>query len=489
MNMFSKISIIAALELLTIVAVCAQTRDGRVRNRNQLRQVETEDVYEDDGYSDQPAEERTAVRTTWIANEPGSNWFLNLYGGAAYLGSENFREVAFADNLAFSGGFVLGKWFSPVWGLGAHFSASRPKSIASKGGIWYIGQNYLDPNGNYSPIDYVKGSDYPAFIEERFLNDATPYVTTSGKQAYLYKFTYATLGLDFLVNLRNLTSVYDPDAFFNPVIYGGLGYYHTFAEGQRTAVNGILERFGLQFNFKVSPVLGLNLTFEDLMIPEVFDRQVGGNLTQDHVLSANVGLTIHFGENNFVKAGIVNHSPVFQRPDPQPLPTVRSEIEREDINCQLNNLREKKNRRRYNPYGNESAGSAYINESLVKDLRRAAKTEIIRNYDYSPYELSPVFFSINSYKIRDDQILSIAKAAVYLDTHPDVTLVLAAFSDRETGNQQGNLALSEKRVKAVADVLIKQFAIERERLVLSYYGDLLQPYSVNEKNRVVLFLK
>jgi hypothetical protein len=246
----------------------------------------------------------TAVRTTWVANKPSSNWFLSLEGGLAWLGSENYQDVDLKDNLKPTGGFSLGKWFTPVWGIRLNASAAKLKSYAIPGSTWYIGQNHSNPagfNSAQSYISYVTSYDYAKFFEERFFSDAEPY-----KEGFLCDFTYVGASVDFLLNLRNLTSTYDPQAFFNPIFYAGVGFTHTLKDGDRTAVNNVMGKFGLQFDFRLSDRWSIYLAGETMIVPEVFDRLVGGDRASDAVVNAKIGLTYQFGYNHFIKAPLID---------------------------------------------------------------------------------------------------------------------------------------------------------------------------------------
>jgi len=138
---------------------------------------------------------------------------------------------------------------------------------------------------------------HPDFFYGRFYNDGKLY-----KDAYLCGFTYLAANVDLMINLKNLFNPYNPDAFFNPVLYGGLGVAHTLKDGNRTAVNGINHRYGLQLNFRLADRWYLYLAGEAMLVPEVFDRQIGGDRLQDIVVSAKLGLTHHFGFNKFIKS-------------------------------------------------------------------------------------------------------------------------------------------------------------------------------------------
>jgi outer membrane protein OmpA-like peptidoglycan-associated protein len=542
--MNNKVYIIVAVTLLFTVSSVAQSRNsGRVTrtadSNSSVSELSSDDV--------EDSAERSAVRTTWLANSPGANWFVTLQGGMGYLGTENFRKIAFMDNLSFNGGLVLGKWFSPVWGLGLHTSASRSQNYATPADIWFVGENYPWTGGGVSGPSRTYIKDPAIGLDILTKSKSKPYNNVSG--AYLYPFTYYTLGLDMMVNLRNLCGVYNPNAVINPVIYGGLGYVHTLADAKSymPGVNGIMERFGLQFNFNITRSIALNLTFEDMIVPEIFDRHAGGDLTQDHVISGLLGITINFGDNIFHKAGTKTQA--------RPARAVRSSSGRASavpksriiddecegsINCELNALVRNSDRRLWNPKVQPRKKQVFTNNYTLSDsdsdsdesdddvvepeppakttktVRKAsnAKTtktvrpdydeddeqnigEIISNanqevraIDFSkPFELTPVFFERGSARVRASQLMSIAKAAVYLDINAHATLEIAAFADKDTGNPQINLVLSKQRAQAVSDIITGKFGIQRDRYTVTYYGDFVQPFPQNNKNRVVLFLK
>jgi hypothetical protein len=240
-----------------------------------------------------------ASKITWVANKLTNNWFFSLEGGLAWLGSENFEDINVTDNLKFTGGLALGRWFNPVFGSRFTVSGAKLSTLAYPGGsVWYIGQNHSGISGTNSALSYIiDDGKNPGFFNSRFYNDGKPY-----KDGYLCDFTYLAANVDLMINLKNLFKPYNPDAFFNPVLYGGIGFAHTLKEGDRTAVNEIMQRYGLQFNFRLADRCDLFLATEMMVIPEVFDRQVGGDILQDIVVSVKLGLTFHFGFNKFIKA-------------------------------------------------------------------------------------------------------------------------------------------------------------------------------------------
>jgi len=105
------------------------------------------------------------------------------------------------------------------------------------------------------------------------------------------------------------------------------------------------------------------------------------------------------------------------------------------------------------------------------------------------FELEPVYFTIDSYVVRENQMVKIENAVAYLRDNPGKKLELAAYADVQTGNPKHNWTLSQNRVNAVAKIMTTKYGVDKDRLILTYKGDTVQPYRVNENNRVVIFIK
>lgn len=423
----------------------------------------------------------TAVRTTWTANRPSDNWFISVQGGIGQLMSEQTRYMEFKDQIKPSLGLALGKWFSPVWGLRLNVTGAKLQGFASWDhlfgydnpemgygyGSWYIGSNHgnpIDPNASYTTNNYVEAGVNPnnpadptslanrKFIYERFLKDGdfkTLKYDGETYHGYTYDFTYVAASVDFLLNLKNLTMVYNPKGLFNPVVYGGIGFAHTFKDGDRTAVNNVMARAGLQLNFRLSDRWDFFADGQALILPENFDRRVGDGNTMDAVANYSLGFTYKFNFRHFIKAPF------------------RDQREIDRLNGIINDLRARPD----------------CPEVVIPDCPELPVTK-----DDITFLPTPVFFLINSSIVRDSQWPSISQAAEFLLQNPNARLKLTGYADRQTGNPTINKRLSEQRARAVADILIERFGIEPERLDVTYLGDLFQPFAENDWNRVVIFV-
>ncbi|MDH8700729.1 hypothetical protein M2138_000060 [Dysgonomonadaceae bacterium PH5-43] len=400
----------------------------------------------------------SAIRTTWVANRPKDNWFISLHGGVSQLFSEETRYMDLKDQIKPGFGVAVGKWFTPVWGLKLSvtggelqgFATWTTKDATGFGfGDWYVGQDYFnDYKSNisnvYLPAYQEADADVRAEIFNTFLKDGK-YLETSKGNGFAHKITYVGASVDFMLNVKNVFTTYNPNAFFTPVIYAGLGYAHTFKDGNKTAVNSAMGKAGLQLGFRLDDRWQLLLDGNALILPENFDRRVGGDIACDFVGNYTLGLSYRFNFRHFIKAPVIPPCEV------------------EELNKIINELRNKP-------------------EVVCPPVVICPEPEVEKEL------LTPVFFTLDSYLVRDNQMISIGKAAQYLYSNPNAKIQIAGYADKNTGNPKHNMKLSENRSKAVAEVLVTKFGIDRSRLDVTFFGDTVQPFDENDWNRVAIFI-
>ena len=98
-----------------------------------------------------------------------------------------------------------------------------------------------------------------------------------------------------------------------------------------------------------------------------------------------------------------------------------------------------------------------------------------------------VFFLINQYKIRPQEMEKVAQVAEYLKDHPNATVTITGYADKGTGSMAYNLRLSANRSQAVAKALQKDYGIPASRMIVKSMGeDMFQPYPDPVQNRVAI---
>ena len=74
----------------------------------------------------------------------------------------------------------------------------------------------------------------------------------------------------------------------------------------------------------------------------------------------------------------------------------------------------------------------------------------------------------------------------YLKKYPNAKVSVTGYADRGTGNPQINVGYAQKRAQGVADVLTKKYGISPSRISVDSKGDTVQPYDLNDLNRVTI---
>jgi len=85
----------------------------------------------------------------------------------------------------------------------------------------------------------------------------------------------------------------------------------------------------------------------------------------------------------------------------------------------------------------------------------------------SPLSKRVLYFDLDSSQISDEDREIIAAHARFLAAHPDISIVLEGHAD-ERGTREYNLALGERRAKAVQQLLVLQGVDPRQVQVISF---------------------
>ena len=96
-----------------------------------------------------------------------------------------------------------------------------------------------------------------------------------------------------------------------------------------------------------------------------------------------------------------------------------------------------------------------------------------------------MFFRIGRAAIGAQQAKDVDRIAQWAKDHPKATIQLTGYADKGTGTARINQALSERRVAAVKDALVKR-GISADRIATDAKGDTVQPFAKNDQNRVVI---
>lgn len=257
-----------------------------------------------------------------------------------------------------------------------------------------------------------------------------------------YKYKYLQGNVDAMLNLSNLFCKFNPERVFDFYGFLGLGLNHAFDNDEAVSLaakgadmqylwndskNSFAGRGGLGLNIRLSDYVGLNIEGNANVLTDKFNSKKAGNL--DWQFNALVGLTIKFGK------GYKKIAPVYYEPEPKPEPKPAPKPEPKPVVVKVDPMTQN------------------------------------------------IFFNINKSVIRADQESKVDELVAYLNKYPNAKVVITGYADKKTGNARVNQRLSVERSAAVAKAL-QDKGVAASRITTDAKGDIVQPFSVNEENRV-----
>lgn len=262
----------------------------------------------------------------------------------------------------------------------------------------------------------------------------------------VYKYKYLQGNVDAMFNLSNLFCKFNPERIVDFYGFLGVGLNRGFdndeaialaaqgAEMQYLWTKGKIlpvARGGLGMNVRLSDRVALNIEGNANTLSDKFNSKKAGNT--DWQFNALIGLNIKFGK------GYKKIAPVYYEPEPQPQPK----------------------------------------QEAKPEPKPEPKPEVVKVEAMT----QNIFFDINKSVVRADQEAKIAELVSYLNKYPNAKVVITGYADKKTGNASVNDRLSKQRSEAVANALQAK-GISADRISTNYKGDTVQPFSVNEENRV-----
>lgn len=275
------------------------------------------------------------------------------------------------------------------------------------------------------------------------------------KSGFKYDYKYITTDLDLLLNVTNLFRKGD-DHLFNFIVLGGVGLNTAWANDDLNnaapAVKANLPylwdgthlthnaRVGVQFNFNCSKALDFNIEVNANSLGDRYNSKM--NNRDDWQITAMAGVAFKFGYKKRPAKVVEEPAPVVEEPREVVAPTPVVEK------------------------------PAPVVEKKVEPVAPAKKE----------FEVS---YMINKHEVTSDYQSVINEVVAFLKQNPKATVTITGYADKGTGNATINKRLSSQRVEGVKQALIKA-GIDKSRIKSDYKGDTVQPFSENDRNRVVI---
>lgn len=434
-----------------------------------------------------PNETYNTYKTTWKKNRFKDNWEITIGGGAQRYYGEDDAKVSITTGLTLAPQLAITKYFSPIWGLrmnltGGSLTAWNDGNSGvyrkwNNGSEHYLGQGVLgtpgypdmgwskntamltwDPTWNYYGFTLGKEIQYEQSSNSFYYEPGRP---ENGNYLYKQPLRYYQANIDFMFNFFNLIGNYNPRRAFEIVPFAGVGIYNSLAYFGKDNFFSVGVHGGLIGKIRVTDRFGINLEASGSLVGDDFDGQSGDNNAMNGIMQGMIGLNFKLGKTDWEVA------------EPMDYELIR------DLQTKINDQRADLIR---------LANTSCKNCPPCPELPSANPTGPIATPKTIKYLPDPVFFRIDKSVIDAPEWPKIDKAAEYLRNNPNVNVVITGYADKKTAYPAYNLKLSERRAKIVSKALIERYGVNPMRVSVNWAGDQVQPFVINEWNRVVIFV-
>ena len=272
---------------------------------------------------------------------------------------------------------------------------------------------------------------------------------------------YASFQANLMWSITDYFMKYSSDRVYRLIPYVGFGWAFgwdyanqpEYAMGH-TRDNSMTLNAGIINNFKLSNRVTLSIEFAATALKSGFNQvKTSGNY--DILGTASAGLIFNLGKTaTFSEAEL------------------RNPLEIEALNNTINELHQQNQLLAQRPVScPECPQSEIITEKIVET---------------NPLINNVVLFKINQTKVDPYQGVNIYNIAQYLKDNPQLKVKVVGYTDKKTGTATINEKLSAERAQNVARILIDEYNISRDRVIVEWVGDREPPFDKPEWNRAVI---
>ena len=284
----------------------------------------------------------------------------------------------------------------------------------------------------------------------------------------IYKFRFAQLHADFVLDLANLIGGFKHDRVWTPYVFAGLaGAYgfDNYAVGEyipdyKAALGRYWNlrpffavRAGAGMDFWVAKNVALGLEVNADGYGEAFNSKLSTpKANPDYNFNALLGVKVRFGGNT------------------RPSKAYADKVAAEEAAAAAEAAR--------------LAAEKAEAERLAAE-KAAAEAAAAQRAALAAEHSDNIFFTIGSFYIRKIEDAKLVKLAEFMKEHTDYTVAVVGYADKATGSPAVNMAISKKR----ADVVVKRLValgVEEGRISVECKGDTEQPFEKNDMNRVII---
>ena len=306
----------------------------------------------------------------------------------------------------------------------------------------------------------------------------------------IYNFNFLQLNADFVLDLANLFGGFKHDRVWTPYVFAGIGGaygfdntqaskyladYPTILAGYWEKAPFFLVRAGAGIDFWITDKFALGIEANANGLGDNFNsKKAVEGFNPDFQINAFLGATFRFGGNTTISKAYAAKLEAEEAARAAAEAAERAEAERLAA--------EKAAAEKAAAEAAAKAEAERLAAEKAAAEKAAAEAERAR---ISAEHSEEIFFTIGSAVIRKSEEAKIARLVEFILAHPELSVELVGYADKETGSAKRNMYVSKLRVEAVANKLLS-LGIPSDNLSIGYMGDTVQPFAENDKNRVIL---
>lgn len=332
------------------------------------------------------------------------------------------------------------KWASPMFGIG-------------------VGVNVAGFSGIYSSGD----------TKAIFRKDGVDKLYGESKNFYRANGAYGNIFAKATFNILNIFGGYNPKRIFEWTGYLGGGVVLPLSKCNYYSL-GASFNAGLDFKWKLSRNWLIGFAVRGALISDGFNgiSYVSSgdvkNIPLDGMIGATAGISYKFGygQRKMLKTGeVVSYEWVPETVAMASSIAVAKEIDEavksaEGLKeAELLALKEK--------------DAKLISELQSKNSELEAKLLAAQAPKAKKY-WAHVNFKINKWDISKAEKVNILAAAEYIKSCPEQKFIIHGYADKQTATPDHNKKLSTNRADAVRNMLVNEFGVNPEQLLIEYHG-------------------
>lgn len=274
-----------------------------------------------------------------------------------------------------------------------------------------------------------------------------------------YDYKYLTSDIDLLFNVNNIFSK-NYDRRWNFILVAGLGLTYAWDNDDIHGLAGYTEgniapwsddkfvhnfRVGGIVDYKISKHFSVNLEVDANSLGDRFNSKENNHCDWQPV--AMLGLNYTWGRKTVRKPAPVVEPELAPAPLPEPEPA-----------------------------------PAPLPEPEPAPVVTPAPAPVVLTPEEKHLDL---FYDVRSSEISAQDDAQLRKLAQWCKEHNTGKITVKGYADRGTGNPKINKKYSEIRANAVKNALVNTYGIAENQIEVFSYGDTVQPFKENDKNRCV----